>query len=237
MIPVLILAACTLPFVISGCMNVDASDGDNPGASDSESGRAVRVAEVVVGDVEKTITRASTISAPNTITVLPRISGQIVDLKIQEGQKISAGDVIAQLDDAELLITEQKFKTLMDKAEHDMKLAEVKYKREIATREEYLNAKHNFEQAKKNFDSARVEREKSTIKAPISGVISHRHVSLGDTVFTGTPVVTIANLKILETELQIPQDQIEQISGRRTHAEVSPKASLSGAAGPSPGRG
>ena len=199
--------------LLSGCQTSTAAE--NPAVVEAASTAAqhsVRVAEAVSGDVKVLISRVTTISAPNTVAVLPRIGGQIIELNVEEGQRVSAGRVIARLDDQQLKLSEERAKALMDKARMDHDLAEKKLNREIIGEQEYLEFKHALDQAERDYNAAVVEREKAEIKAPIAGIVSYRHVSLGDTVFTSTPIVTITDPAKLQAEILVPQDQVEQVA-------------------------
>jgi membrane fusion protein (multidrug efflux system) len=205
-------AVCSL-FVTSGCQTTTAAEDETAaGAADKVIEHQVRVVEAVAGDVQETITRVTTISSPESVQVLPRVSGQVVELKVEEGQFVSIGQLVARLDDEQLRLAEERSKAQLEKARHDEELARKKLDRSIIGREEYLEYLHTFEQSERDYQAAKLEREKTEIKAPIAGVISHRYVSLGDTVFTSTPLVMITDLNKLQAEILVPQDQVEKVA-------------------------
>lgn len=196
----------------SGCGTSDAAVVDQPDpAEQSTAPHPVKVAEATSGDVEELVSRVSTISAPKTVNVLPKTRGLIVALEVEEGSRVKAGQLIAKLEGEQQRLEEERTKAVRDKALHDKDLAARKLEKEIIGREEYLEYLHSYEQAERDFQRAGLERKKTDILAPIEGVVSHRHVSLGDTVFESTPIVTIADLESLETEVLVPQDQIDRV--------------------------
>lgn len=209
-----LLAASALAVaLLSACQTSTAAENEAVLAQEPAAAQhSVRVAEAVEGDVKVLITRVTTISAPDTVAVLPRIGGQITELKVEEGQRVSAGHVIARLDDLQLRLSEARAKALMEKARTDHDLAARKLAHEIIGEQEYLEYKHAYDQAERDYNAAVVEREKTEIRAPIAGIVSHRHVSLGDTVFASTPIVTITDPAKLQAEILVPQDQVEQVA-------------------------
>lgn len=226
LVAALILLTAPITFMLTACGNADAAVNDKARAGDErDSARNVKVVKAASGEVEEIIIRAATITAPNTVDVLPEVAGQITTLEVQEGQRVNPNDLIAQIDDRELRLAEDRAEKMVEKAKQDFERAQVKLERRIATKEEYLQAKFDYEQALKNFETASFERKRAEVLAPIAGVIIRRHVSLGDTVFPSTPIVTLADLSVLETEILVPQDQIDRVA-------VGNKVILTSAAGP-----
>jgi membrane fusion protein (multidrug efflux system) len=210
-IAVALLTASSL-LIMSGCQTSTAAESSSTEAKIQQVEHRVRVVEAVSGDVQETITRVTTISSPESVQVLPLVGGQIVELKAEEGRQVVAGQLIARLDDRQLRLAEERAAAELEKARHDEGLALRKLESAIIGREEYLNYVHASEQAQRDWQAAKLEREKAEIKAPISGVISLRHVSLGDTVFTSTPLVTITNLSKLQADILVPQDQVGKVA-------------------------
>lgn len=70
----------------------------------AESGRgtgpvhAIRATAARVGDLDVTLSALGTVTASNTATVKPRVSGQLVNVHFREGQLVKAGDLLAEID-------------------------------------------------------------------------------------------------------------------------------------------
>jgi HlyD family secretion protein len=62
----------------------------------------VRVTEVTKGDVSKVVSAVGALEAAQPTDVTPLVGGTIAALPVQEGDYVSAGDVLATLDEAEL---------------------------------------------------------------------------------------------------------------------------------------
>ena len=59
---------------------------------------AVRVAEVVRGDIRESISLTGSIEAEKTVKVYPRVSGKIIRKNVVEGDRVAKGDIIALID-------------------------------------------------------------------------------------------------------------------------------------------
>lgn len=199
---------------LSGCGTTTAAE--NPTAKGmvaAESAlRDVRVSNAVTGEVKELIVRTATLAAPNSVSVLPKISGQIVELAVEEGTPVRAGQLIARLDAPQLQLAAEKARAVRAKAQHDLDLASRQFKAQIINHEEELSYRHRAEQAERDYQQAVIELDKTRVLSPIDGVISRRLVSAGDMVFSGSVIVTIMDPSRLEADVLVPQDQVERVA-------------------------
>jgi len=131
----------------------------------------------------------STVSASGYVKVTQsklgvRMPGVVKDIQVIEGQKVSKGDLLLQLDSYENALKEyNRVKTLKRKG--------------YATTQQ-------LEAARFNLDGA-------SIKSPIDGTISNIAVDVGETATPGAPLVTVINPKDLLIEIQIDQADIGHV--------------------------
>ncbi|QDF97073.1 multidrug transporter subunit MdtA [Azoarcus sp. DD4] len=59
---------------------------------------AIRATAARVGDLDITLSALGTVTASNTATVKPRVSGQLVGIHFREGQLVKAGELLAEID-------------------------------------------------------------------------------------------------------------------------------------------
>lgn len=200
--------------ILSACGTTNAAEieAEANARIDDAVVREVRIQTAVSGSVEETITRVSTITAPNTVNLLPKISGQITYLAVEEGHRVTTGQVIARLDAEQIKLASERALAVRDKKIHDRDLAQRQFDANIIGKEELLQANHAADQAERDYQQSVLELEKTEVLSPITGVVSVRHASVGDMVFPGTPIVTITDTVLLEADLLIPQDQIERVT-------------------------
>lgn len=74
-----------------------------------------------------------------------------------------------------------------------------------ATSQSIIVAQANVDQAKKALESAKLQLDKFTIKAPVTGRLIYKNVNLGEVVFPGTNVGTIAILNDMWVKFYIPE--------------------------------
>ncbi len=157
------------------------------------------------------------------------IPGRLVELNVEEGSRVSKGEVVARLDSRELVASLARFKAERDGAEAEQERARLALERQeslIATdnssRSELDAARATSKAAKARVASisasiqeieARID--KSTVYAPFSGVVVEKNAELGEVVSTvgGTnsrgSVATLVDWATLEVQIELAQTTLE----------------------------
>jgi len=90
-----------------------------------------------------------------------------------------------------------------------------------ATPEEIAAAQAQLEQAEAALGLLEVQREKMTLKAPLSGLVTSRSVQIGETASPGAVLLTLADLDQVELTLFIPENRLGEIRlGQKVTVEV-----------------
>ncbi len=222
------LAPIAAALVLAAC-----SEPPKPAAAPAPSAVATAAAEV--REVDLSVSAEAVVEAVRQSTVAAQVSGRIVDIRFDVGDRVQKGDVIVRIDEraasqavaateaqareaeaaminarAQLERTRQllaqKFvsQAALDKAEADHKAAEARFKATLA-----------------GAGAARTERDFATIVAPYSGVVSARHVQLGEMASPGKPLLTgfdPAGMRVVAT---VPSAQVPAIqAGAKARIEV-----------------
>src|SRR5262249_26186444 len=169
----------------------------------------VSVANPIVREVIDWDEYVGRFEAVQDVTVTPRISGTITEILFQNGQNVKAGQPLfiidprpfravydqAQADLAKSRATQANAKTMYDRA---VKLlaTQVLSKQDYDSREAALHsADADIEAQTAAVEAARLNLEFTTVTAPVTGRVSDRRVSVGDTVVANmtqlTRVVTL----------------------------------------------
>lgn len=197
-------------------------------------------AQPSVGESAGDLLIPAALSVEDTAMVLAEREGRIVNLRVQEGQRVKKGDVLAefnsddqrsQLQQAEievsrLQVEEQQYEALV-------KLNRSELERESLLASQGVSSKTNVEQAQYKLDQSvkeyektklatasararveavKLELAKSTVRAPISGIVTHRYTALGTNVARNDKLFEVAKLTPLEVKFQLPQTEKERLS-------------------------
>ena len=160
-----------------------------------------------------------TVQAVNQSTVSAQVQSTVTGIDVDVGDKVQAGALLVQLDDAEIKAQLEQAKASV--AEARANLADARstldrtkklFARKMTSKSEMDKSQANFEAARARLEAAQAqvkvsERQLSytRITAPYSGLVVARHVELGETVRPGTPLLTGLSLNQLRVSVQVPQ--------------------------------
>lgn len=208
--------------------------GTKPGASARLTPPPVPVVAGIVGqkDVPIYLDGLGTVQAFNTVTVRPRVDGQLIQVTFVEGQDVHVGDVLAQIDPApfKTALAQNVAKKGQDaaqltNAELDLKRNADLLKDKILSQQVYdtqkalvdqLDAAVKADQAA--VDSTQVQLNYTTITSPIDGRTGIRQVDQGNIVHAGDPngLVVIAQLRPISVALTLPEQTLNEIHQHMT---------------------
>jgi len=174
----------------------------------------IPVVEAKSGRLVERIHVPATIQARYPITVGTRIAGAVTQLHADVGDAVSAGELLARLDDRELTAR-------LAAARADRELAEVNHRRDrelfekdrgLISRSELDASAAAVKAAEAREDEATVARSHTRIAAPADGVITARLVEQGQAVGAGAPLFRMADPKALWTAARVDESVVGRIA-------------------------
>jgi membrane fusion protein (multidrug efflux system) len=166
---------------------------------------AVETARVAVGTVVEDLRALGTLRPNEAVTVSAEIAGRVARIAFAEGQAVREGDVLVELD-AAILQAE------LAKARSDLTLARANHTRAEALAEKGLGtlrardeARAALQAAEADVALAQARLQKTVIRAPLSGVIGLRAVSVGAYVTPGQRIVELADVDPLKVDFRVPE--------------------------------
>ncbi|HXE39695.1 MAG TPA: MdtA/MuxA family multidrug efflux RND transporter periplasmic adaptor subunit, partial [Azonexus sp.] len=195
-------------------------------------GRPVPVVAATVqrGDIDVIINALGTVAARNTVTVKPRVDGQLQRVAFQEGQVVKAGEVLAEIDprtfqaqfeqangqlmrDQALLANAQ-----LDLARYRELLAKDSIARQQVDAQEALVRQYQgtVQTDRGAVDNARLQLDFTRITAPVAGRLGLRQVDVGNMVHASdaTGLVVITQTQPITAVFAIPADSLGAVATR-----------------------
>ncbi len=157
------------------------------------------------------------IQAVEQANVSPEQGGQIKQLMVKEGDRVSAGTVLAKLNTS---IIERS----LSEVDNAIGLAQTVFDRQarlwenkIGSEIQYLQAKNNLESLQKKRETAVEQMNMSVIKAPFSGVVDILHQKEGELAAPGQPILTLVNMSEMKVKADVSENYVQAV---KPNAEV-----------------
>lgn len=144
------------------------------------------------------------VKAAHDVSVAFRVSGTIQSLKVKEGDYVSKGQMLAQLDPTDykvqLSATTAQYNQIKAEAERVVAL----YKEGSVSANDYDKARYGLEQISAKLANHRDQLAYTRLTAPFSGYVQSCLFDAGETVGAGMPVVSIISTGLPEVEVSLP---------------------------------
>jgi RND family efflux transporter MFP subunit len=152
-----------------------------------------------------------TVESDNDVALVARTSGPIVELLVEEGMKVQAGQLLARIDDDEIRARLALAKVNEGEAELAYQRAKVQYEKEILSRELYDQATAKLEAARAQVHETQVQLDYTSIKAPFTGMIVTRFIKFAQHVQSSTPLFRISAFDPLQCPIQVPEKDLGRL--------------------------
>ena len=179
----------------------------------------VRVAEVSAGEASEPLRFAGVVRSRQRAELTFQVSGTLQQRLVEIGDPVKAGDLLARLQNPQLLPARDSARARLREAEAQAKQAEQEYQRGLPLRERGVLSEQNIEQLQARRDSllaavdtaraALAEAEQlvreGELRAPFAGVVEAVLAEPGEFVAAGIPVMRISSPKGFEVEVRVPE--------------------------------
>lgn len=186
---------------------------------------ALRTAPVQYREVEQTYAAEGVVEAVKQSTVAAQISGRVIAVNFDVGDRVKKGQVIVRIDpsevnqayaasQAQVAQAEAGLRNAKANFDRTQRLVEQKFMSAAAldkARADYLAAKAQLGVAEAGGGQAAATRSYATVIAPYSGVVSARHVELGEMAVPGKPLMTGFDPGELRVTASMPQRELDAV--------------------------
>lgn len=157
------------------------------------------------------------VDARENVNASAQVPGIIRAIYVKEGQAVSKGQALAQVDDAVLRSGIAELQTQIELADIIFQKQANLWKQQIGSEVQYLNAKAGKENLERKMSTLRDQLAQTRITAPISGTVDAVIAKVGDNIAPGTPSFRIVN----SNNLRVVANVAESFAGKvNTGAEV-----------------
>lgn len=168
----------------------------------------VEVMEVTLDTTESRNTYVGTIAADKSLTLSFETGGCIKRILVKEGQKVSQGQLLAELDDRTALNAYNAAKVTLERAEDGCRRAESIYRKGSLPEVKWVEIQTQLNQARSVAEISKKNLENCRMYAPQSGTIGGKSVEAGMNVMPFQPVMQLLDMQQIAVRVNIPENEI-----------------------------
>jgi RND family efflux transporter MFP subunit len=197
-------AACA--FILAGCAD------EAPQSDAQASAVASAIVEPLQYDRARTRLEAvGTSRALRSIELYPATSGEVVAVRFEPGQRVSAGDVLVELDSREERLAVELAQVQLADAERLYDRYQRTGTSGAVTASALDAARTAVEAARIELDRARVALDFRTIEATFDGYVGITDVDRGDRINPDTMITTLDDRRALLVSFEVPESLIQEL--------------------------
>ena len=152
-----------------------------------------------------------TVDARQSIEVTAEGMGVVRNIKVKEGQKVTKGQILAELDQTVLLQSIEEIKGQLDFAKQLYTKQSNLWKQNIGSEVQYLNAKNQKESLERRLSTIESQLDMTRIKAPVSGTVDQVYLKLGQSTAMGMPAVRVVNFNDLRVITDLSESYVSRV--------------------------
>lgn len=217
------VAACAVAVLSSGCTGKDAKAVPAPVVLEFTP---AEVAHPTPMSLDASIDFSGALVAPGTAIVRAKAPGTLLTLSVAEGSRVKAGQVIGQIDTAELNSRLTERAAAVESARAQLVQADRQHQANVGLSAQKFISETAQEASKSALDAARAQLQsaqaqlatarlglrETTLVAPIRGLVSKRQALPGEKLSVEQPVVTIVDLSRLELAGSVGTHEVSRLS-------------------------
>jgi RND family efflux transporter MFP subunit len=216
--------------------------GRQGGALGGRGGRGqltVELAPVVHADVNRELSVVGNLIGDQTVSVVPRTAGRLMDIGVKLGDRVNRGQRIAKIEDEEILEQVRQAEAAFEVAkatirqrEADLALAKTNversrnlFQRQLLPQQTLDDAEAKYQsaqaaldlaraqntQSQSRLDELRITQQNTIITSPVNGFVARRAVDPGAFVSPNSPVVDVVDITRVRLVANIIEKDLKQI--------------------------
>ena len=202
-------------------VEVDGKDAESD--EDEELPVPVEVSEITTGAISSYISATANLVAEDQVKVLAEAEGRVEQLKVEEGDYVRKGQVLAVLVQDEARIAKSKVELKASNTNAALLRAQDSFEQGLISSEAYDTLKMDYQIAQQEVAEAEWRLAKTVIRAPFTARVTERFVTLGQHLRPGDELFTVADYDPLVARIFLPErDVIELEVGREVR--ITPAA-------------
>jgi membrane fusion protein, multidrug efflux system len=171
----------------------------------------VTVAELATKKFDHYVQTQGSVDAEENINVSAKSPGTVMQVYVTEGQSVSKGQLLAQLDNSVIKANVEGLKAQLQLATTVYERQKNLWDQKIGTEVQYLKAKTDKEALEKQVAATLEQEDMTKIKAPISGTVDAVIAKVGEGAGPGQPAFRVVNTSKLKIKANVSEAYVTNI--------------------------
>ena len=165
----------------------------------------VEVAVARQDTVVDAILATGEIQSIQSIELRPEVDGRLVQILVREGTEVEMGTPLFKVDDAELRVQVTRLEAERDLAQQALRRTRELIEQNASSEMDLEQAEANARSTQAQLDLQQLRLDRTVVRAPFTGLVGERFVSLGDYVNSSTRLVTLQTVDPQRAVFHVPE--------------------------------
>jgi membrane fusion protein (multidrug efflux system) len=207
---IFLLLVLSITLLTSGCGKFGGKKKDDK-KDEEKTPIPVEVVVATRGDIQKTYRTITTLEAENDADVISRSTGVMQKILIEEGDMVTKGQLLAQLDVEQLALEVTQIAATLNKLKHELDRQQSLFKRNLGSKDALDRSRFDYQSQQAQHKLSKLRLNHASIKAPINGIVTERLVKQGNLIRDNTLLLKIVDLDSLIAVLHLPEKQMANV--------------------------
>jgi len=164
---------------------------------------------VVLREVPLSLPAEAVIEATKQAVVATQVSGRIVAVSVEAGQRVKAGQLLMRIDAREATENAAGARAQLVQAEANYARTQNLFKQKFVSQAALDSVDAALKSARAQAGAAGAGASHASVTSPLSGLVAERHAELGDLAMPGKPLLTVFDPQGLRAVANIPQYKLK----------------------------
>jgi membrane fusion protein, multidrug efflux system len=217
----LLPVAATAALMLSACSDGADAGGAPGGGPPGGMQLPVEAVTIAAEPLDTGLSTVGSLRADESVVVRPEVPGRITRIHFTEGGRVQAGQPLVSLDTATAGAALREAEANLANSRSAAARASELVGQQLIARSDYDNVRAQRAVDEARVASARAAMSKMSLRAPFSGQIGLRSVSVGEYVNAGQDLVTLVRLDPIEVDFSVPETRLGNLrTGQPVRVEV-----------------
>ena len=167
--------------------------------------RPVRTMMVQTAEISRQHEFSAVVEANRSADLSFKISGELVEVLVKEGDEVMEGQVLARLDDTDVKIELDEAQSGFDKSDSEFERAKELIKTSTISQADFEQVQANFNTARAKLSAAQNKFDYTKLEASFSGVIAKIYTDKLQELNAKTPVIALHDLTNIDLKIAVPE--------------------------------